>query len=171
MRAAPTSLRVMSDLWSAVQLLVAALPLPPPHAAAKQTSSASAVAKRRTRSAYAPERLREEVLQHAARAPRPAESPALVGHEGPPVRAVAAHGLAAQILGAPLDPVLRLGGLDGRRECVRRLEAAGAAAPEREAGTGERGHGDRVRRQVQAVADGDYRVVVDLEARQRGVTE
>src|SRR3954452_2453145 len=103
MRAAPTSLRVTIDLWSAVQRLVDALPLPPPQAAAKHTSSASAVAKRRTGSAYASEGLREEVLQHASGAARPAEAPALVADEYPAVRAFARHRLAAEVLGAPLD--------------------------------------------------------------------
>src|SRR3954471_22574093 len=170
MRAAPTSLRVTIDLWSEVQRLVDALPLPPPHAAAKQTSSASAVAKRRTGSAYASVRLREEVLQHAAGPPRPAEAPALVGHEHPPIGAVAAHDLAAQVLGAPLDPVGRLPRLDRGRERVRRLEAAGAAAAERQTGTRQGGH-CRIRRQIQAVADGDDRVVVELDPRQRRLAE
>src|SRR4051812_49154123 len=101
MRAAPTSLRVTIDLWSAVHRCVEAVPVPPEHAATRQPSSASAVAKRRTPSAYAPERLGEEVLQDTARASRPAEAPALVGDEHPAVRAGAPGGFAAQVLRAP----------------------------------------------------------------------
>src|SRR3954466_11717319 len=131
MGAAPTSLRVTIDLWRAVQRLVEALPLSPPQAAAKQTSSASAVTKRRTESAYASERLREEVLQHASRAPRPAKAPALVGDESPAIRTAAADRLAAQVLGAPLDALRRVRRVDRSGEGVRRLEAAGTDAAER----------------------------------------
>src|SRR5436190_20351167 len=122
MRAAPTSLRVTIDLWRAVHRFVDALPLPPPQAAAKQTSSASAVAKRLTRSAYAPEGLREEVLENAARAARPAETPALVGDEHPAVRARAWHGLAAQVPGRALRALRGARGFDRSRERMRRLE-------------------------------------------------